>query len=144
MAFAVAEKGGAVIIETVSPTARAARVNWLCVRADIMVTNGWTDGQIAEAFERLAPHAGVELVPVQVLRENALPRSATMMIVALLEKLGGAAFVHDTELADLDLAWRLRVERELFPQEGVKLSVDKGAPRPADTFRTTLQLGAKP
>jgi hypothetical protein len=128
-AFAVTEPGGFIIIETVSPTERAAMVNWLVVRAGLMITEDWTDARIRAAFAGASQARGVELIRVQVLGEHALPPGAVMMILALLEKLGGSAFVHDSELAELHPAWRLVSTREPHP-EGVKLEIDKSLREP--------------
>ena len=141
MAFAAIE-GGFVVIETVSPTERAAMVNWLVVRAGLMVTADWSDDRIRAAFAGASQQRGVELIKVQVLAEGALPPGAVQMVVALLEKLGGSAFVHDSELADFHPSWRLKVERELFPQDGVRLKVDKGGPPDPNTATVTLRLGS--
>jgi hypothetical protein len=140
-AFAVTDPRGFIIVETVGPTERSAMVNWLVVGAGIMVTNSWSDERIKAAFEGAAAQRGVQLIPVQILGEHALPPGAVQIIIALLEKLGGSAFVHDSEIAELRPEWRFNMRRELFPQDGVLLEIDKGGP--ADPNKVTILLGGQ-
>jgi hypothetical protein len=127
-AFAATSREGFIIVETVGPTKRSAMVNWLFVFGPVMVTADWTDERIAQTFAEVAEPRGVQVIPVQILGEHAFPPEAVAIILALLEKGDGRAFVHDSEIAELRPSWRLRMNRELFPQEGVLLEIDKGAP----------------
>lgn len=66
------EQNGAILMATVSDTERAAKVNWLGVRAGVVVMNWWSDERIAETFAHLTANhdAGAALVRVRVERIN--------------------------------------------------------------------------
>ncbi len=50
--YAINEIGdGGIMVESVSPTRRAAIVNWLVVRMDLAVSNFWTDDMIEMAWK---------------------------------------------------------------------------------------------
>ena len=63
--YAVLYKFGSPVIETVSGTERAAKVNWLVVNGTL-VTRVWSDGMISEAFSKLAEPHGFRVARVEV------------------------------------------------------------------------------
>ena len=63
--FAVRSDAG-ILIDTVFPTERGAKVNWLYTHAQIPMSNGATDLMINNAFDRLSDVRGVKLVPVEI------------------------------------------------------------------------------
>lgn len=67
--FATKDANG-VDLRTVSPTARATKVNWLA-GVGIRVTNAWSEEAINEAFDKIAPQLGASLVCVKVNEEAA-------------------------------------------------------------------------
>ena len=56
-----------ILVKTVSETATAARVNWLCVYANIFVPNGCSDDAIESAFNSFG---GVAVVEIEVSIPN--------------------------------------------------------------------------
>lgn len=58
-------------VRTVSPTKRAAMVNWLAVHSPVIPRASWTDDKIAEEFERLATRTGLGRVAEVVVEEAA-------------------------------------------------------------------------
>lgn len=61
----------ALLVETVSPTKRAAMVNWLVVHGRIMVSGDRTDEWIAETFGWLSAARSVSLVEVRISAVDA-------------------------------------------------------------------------
>jgi len=68
--YAVLDADGHILINTVSETARGAKVNWLYTVGGLRVLDDWPDAKIIELFERLRDKS--ELVEVQIkLRRHA-------------------------------------------------------------------------
>ena len=57
---------GEIDVRTVSPTERAAKVNWLVVDRKMLVTNSARDDQIERAWEHLSKEAFAECVRVKI------------------------------------------------------------------------------
>ena len=62
--YAVLDGNGHILVNTVSPTARAAKVNWLGTAGGVSVANDWPDEMIAEIFASMRGKA--EVVEVQI------------------------------------------------------------------------------
>lgn len=69
-AFAIVQ-GGKILIDTVGPTPRAAKVNWLWTHCDVVVTNDWGDDQISKAFDLAAGFRLARVAPVAVDARDA-------------------------------------------------------------------------
>lgn len=66
--FAAISSDGAIVVDTVSRTDRAAMVNWLIVHGGFMVSNGMGDFAIREHFDRLGKASGVRVEKCVVSR----------------------------------------------------------------------------
>jgi hypothetical protein len=64
--FAIKERDGTLNVRTVSPTARAAMVNWLVV-SGIVPFDHWSDELISYAFRTQGEREGATLVKVYIL-----------------------------------------------------------------------------
>ena len=63
--WAVVQKGE-LLVRTVSPTRRAALVNWLVVEAAVRVGADWNDARIEHAWECCRLGRGAEAVAVTI------------------------------------------------------------------------------
>ena len=66
--FAAITSDGAIVMDTVSSTDRAAMVNWLIVHGGFMVPRGMGDFAIREHFDRLAKSSGVSIERCTIAR----------------------------------------------------------------------------
>jgi hypothetical protein len=57
---------GEIDVRTVSPTERAAKVNWLVVDRNMLITNSARDDQIERAWEHLHKEGFAECVRVKI------------------------------------------------------------------------------
>lgn len=57
---------GRVLVDTVSPTRNAARINWLFVYAGEQVTQAWSDAKVLTVFERYERRGGLLIEPVSI------------------------------------------------------------------------------
>ena len=64
--YAIRTPAGGIDITTVSPTERAAKVNWLATACDTLVTRSADDGIIESMFAREAEHVQAQCIPVSV------------------------------------------------------------------------------
>jgi len=64
------KQNGQILVATVSPTARAAVVNWLVVAAKVPVMNHNTDKEIETMFVQYGERAGAELVGVEITEKT--------------------------------------------------------------------------
>ena len=62
---------GEIDVRTVSPTERAAMVNWLIAARGVLVLADATDAQIRKAFEKVCASAGARVVPVKISEVTA-------------------------------------------------------------------------
>lgn len=58
--------GNTIAINSVAATERAAMVNFLVAVAGVMVTQGWSDDDITDAFVLSAPIYNARLIPITV------------------------------------------------------------------------------
>jgi len=65
--FAVINSQGKVLVHTVSPTERSAKVNWLGTNGGCRVQDSWTDKTIDDMFERLRGELEVVAVEINIL-----------------------------------------------------------------------------
>ena len=61
MGYGVVDKDGRLLVDTMSPHPRGARVNWLYTHARVMVQNHHTEDEIEKMFLRQAAMAGAKL-----------------------------------------------------------------------------------
>lgn len=69
--FAAVNTRGEIMVHTVSPSRRAAMVNWLVTELHFMITLNHTDEMIEELFTRNAEHRGlasIEHVTIDLAR----------------------------------------------------------------------------
>lgn len=64
--YAVCDRSGGILVQTVSPTPRAAQVNWMVAALGMLAQNDWPDEMIADAFARLSGRLQHRLVRVAI------------------------------------------------------------------------------
>lgn len=66
--FAVADDTG-ILVKTVSPTRRAAIVNWLITECGVMVSNSFTEGEVERLFStHQQEKPGAEVIEVEIMQ----------------------------------------------------------------------------
>jgi hypothetical protein len=68
-AYAI-ERGGEIDIRSVSPTERAAKINWLVVHCGYPILQSCPDEVIEEAWEAFSAHYKAECVTVTIERKS--------------------------------------------------------------------------
>jgi hypothetical protein len=63
--WAVIDKNGVVLVRTVSPSRRAAIINWLYTEAHMLITNSMDDDYIEQLWQS-TPRRGAEVVRVLI------------------------------------------------------------------------------